>query len=89
MTKNAYKMRVKTHHGHKRGALRVIGRPNLPLKGSQGTLFGQIWFAFGFIGLKRAQKESKCTQKGSKASNYVKVSQNTFWGSIIGGAKTL
>ena len=33
MTQNAFKMRVKTRHGHKNGALGVPGRPNLPWKG--------------------------------------------------------
>ena len=41
---NAFKMRLKTRHGHKRGALRVPGRP------------GQIWFAFSFIGLEKGSK---------------------------------
>ena len=42
---NAFKMRVKTRHGHKRGALRVPGKPNLPEKGPKGPFsvkFGSL-----------------------------------------------
>ena len=72
---NACKMRVKTRHGHKRGALRVPGRPNL-LKRVPGTLFGQIWFAWGFIGLEKGSKCVKCAQRGPQCLKRAKMGQN-------------
>ena len=65
MTKNAFKMQVKTRHGHKKGALGVLEGQICPEKGPKGP-FSVKFGSLLALGLEKGSKLAKACSKGPK-----------------------